>query len=479
MRCASSFVVLLQETMDNVEETHQQNDPSSSSSPTPTEIISLAIEMGYKVRREEVSKTLFFEEISPDFGMPPCLINIYYTTRSIMTYLNHPSKKGSNELWRSNAYDDIDELRKFFVNPRIHSGKGYRNANKAVRGCVKCGEMKQRTEFSINQWKNKGPDLNKCKNCCDIEKKQRESATGAKEEDSPYPVLSMDNLRLHNDNNNTTGSNRNSNNTKKKNSKTTPFLTDRMERRQFNCPECPKHGRGKYVFFKKVPVTKPICKCPQCKKVTRGKCKRLYAIPKGNEKGYGLYKCNKCGDKWGSSRAISNCGQQCHNCDIGGIESFIRPFRIEIPKTKKSYYKGNAPRTTTNMAGMKRVPKESIPEDQADERQYDESDRRRHNNNDGDGGFVGGGDGSGGSSSSSYDIVKREECHQRSACLGEIATIHAYVSDDAPVWRQHGGAFEIQLRLLQVGPCLKYPVVCLAGFAEVLSGTFEIGLRCR
>ena len=64
-----------------------------------------------------------------------------------------------------------------------------------------------------------------------------------------------------------------------------------LERRQFNCPTCPKEGRGKHVFFKRVPKMKPICKCPKCKKI-KDDCERLYPIPKGEEKGYGKIYCH-------------------------------------------------------------------------------------------------------------------------------------------------------------------------------------------
>ena len=93
----------------------------------------------------------------------------------------------------------------------------------------------------------------------------------------------------------------------------------------------------------------------------------LYPIPKGSEKGYGLYKCSECGDKWGSSRAVGNIGQQCLRCAEAGKVSLIPPFRIEVPK-KKRY----ARRT------YKRVPKEPILEDEVDKREYGEADRLRN-----------------------------------------------------------------------------------------------------
>jgi len=132
-------------------------------SPEATEVATLALCLGYQERRPEVNNTLFFEQTDPEEGTAPILINIYYTTRSIMTYLNHPTT-GPNELWRSNAYENVWELELILQNPRMHTGKGYRNKGNAVRGCTICGIFKKRAEYSKNQWKL-GPDVNKCKDC--------------------------------------------------------------------------------------------------------------------------------------------------------------------------------------------------------------------------------------------------------------------------------------------------------------------------
>ncbi len=279
----------------------KRNSPNNPPNPQirPDEIIALAKSLGYSERRTSVSYTLFFREDNPAHDMPPVLLNVYYTTRSIMTYLNHPTA-GSNELWRSNAYKDLDELKSFLENPRRHSGKGYRNKNKAVRGCVSCGSFKQRNEYSKNQW-TKGPDVNRCKACMDDymnEKNNAANAGGAPKDDyynhdteddihesssviselsdalsgvyiDEYPSLTSDLLNAHN---------------KKIQSSTKNNKREKLERRQFNCPECPKQGRGKHVFFKRVPMYKPVVKCPKCKRVKGGKCNRLYPVPKASEK---------------------------------------------------------------------------------------------------------------------------------------------------------------------------------------------------
>lgn len=57
----------------------------------------------------------------------PVRINIYLTTMTVGTFLNHP-KKGRTQLFRKNV--DLDLLEKIFENPRIHSNKGYSKRKK-------------------------------------------------------------------------------------------------------------------------------------------------------------------------------------------------------------------------------------------------------------------------------------------------------------------------------------------------------------
>ena len=80
-------------------------------------------------------------------SQPLAAVNIYYTTRSLMTKLDHPTK-GDNQLWRSAVYNTEQELRALLLDPRLHTGKGYRAAENATRGCVQCGEMKLRRRVS-------------------------------------------------------------------------------------------------------------------------------------------------------------------------------------------------------------------------------------------------------------------------------------------------------------------------------------------
>jgi len=143
--------------------------------PSPAEIKNIASDYGYVERRNEVSSTLFFKERYPVQPDCPILINVFYTTRGIMTKLPHPSN-GYNQLWRSSAYDSIDSLCTLFENPRTHTGKGYRQAQDAVRGCCDCGDQKKRTEFSKNQWR-KGPGQSKCLVCVQGGETNHETAT--------------------------------------------------------------------------------------------------------------------------------------------------------------------------------------------------------------------------------------------------------------------------------------------------------------
>ena len=83
------------------------------------DIIAIAFECGYVQYRPMVSATLYFEQRDPPFvenddgtttAATPIKINVYYTTRSLMTHLPHPTH-GTNQMWRSGAYQTAAELR--------------------------------------------------------------------------------------------------------------------------------------------------------------------------------------------------------------------------------------------------------------------------------------------------------------------------------------------------------------------------------
>lgn len=271
------------------------------------------VDYGYVERRPEASFTLFFAERSPSDPTHPTLINIYYTTRGIMTKCNHP-EKGYNELWRVSAYDSLASLAMLFEDPRTHTGKGYRNVKSKpmTRGCVQCGYSMVRSEFTEEMWMA-GVHKCICRQCCAAHASrggENGTATGVGGEGGDSTTANGGNKKTRN----TKASNGNKNSSNNNNHNIVPTLVlsedalrehnrstststsggdggggkrGGVERRQFNCPICPTEGRGKNVFFKNVPVDKPIVKCPKCKKAKSGKCDRLYPIPKGEEKGYG------------------------------------------------------------------------------------------------------------------------------------------------------------------------------------------------
>lgn len=373
--------------------------------PTVMEIKALAEDYGYNERREEVSCTLFFKETNPENPNCPSLINIFYTTRGIMTHLAHPTQ-GYNSLWRSSAYDSLETLAMLFENPRAHTGKGYRQAKEAVRGCAKCGLQKKRMEYSANQWKA-GPGKAACSECVSPNTNQQQISTKNKENGGNnnimegFPRLSEGALKQHDRG-------------------ITTRVKNEIERRQFNCPVCPEEGRGKNVFFKKVPADKPIVKCPKCKKAKQSDCERLYPIPKGEEKGYGHYRCGGCKSTWGSSRAIGNIGQQCRVCDIAGNSAqFIRPFRMEVYKSGNG---GGISGGGTRPAGKgrKRIPREPIGEDDETANSYGAADQMRFTNRGGNA-LAGTGGGGAGRSFDWVDVQEEEPVQETAPAASRLS----------------------------------------------------------
>lgn len=49
-------------------------------------------------------------------------VNVYLTTMTVGTCLIHPKKKAT-QLFRKNV--DLKALEEIFINPRVHTGKGY------------------------------------------------------------------------------------------------------------------------------------------------------------------------------------------------------------------------------------------------------------------------------------------------------------------------------------------------------------------
>jgi hypothetical protein len=69
--------------------------------------------LGYQENQPEVNNTFFFKEMDPVVAKVSSLINICYTTKSIVTYLNHTTTN-TNKLWRSNAYENLWNFNEFF-----------------------------------------------------------------------------------------------------------------------------------------------------------------------------------------------------------------------------------------------------------------------------------------------------------------------------------------------------------------------------
>lgn len=78
-----------------------------------------------EVQFNETSRVIAFERITPD-AMMPCRINVYYTTGTVATCLNHP-RSGKTQLFRRNQ--TLDDLSAIFANPRQHTGVGYYRRN--------------------------------------------------------------------------------------------------------------------------------------------------------------------------------------------------------------------------------------------------------------------------------------------------------------------------------------------------------------
>ena len=79
-----------------------------------TNVISLALANGYKERRPETSSTLFFSKGTLENAI---LLNIFHTTRGVMTHIDHPTS-GKNSLWRAAAYDSLEDLDLLLKDPR-------------------------------------------------------------------------------------------------------------------------------------------------------------------------------------------------------------------------------------------------------------------------------------------------------------------------------------------------------------------------
>ncbi len=70
-----------------------------------------------EITLNETSKVISFQTDANE------RINVYYTTRTVGTALNHPNQ-GATQLFRRRC--SSEELREIMQNPRVHTGKGYK-----------------------------------------------------------------------------------------------------------------------------------------------------------------------------------------------------------------------------------------------------------------------------------------------------------------------------------------------------------------
>ena len=81
-----------------------------------------------EIQFNETSRVVAFETTPTGTPGPKCRVNVYYTTGTVATCLDHP-RRGKTQLFRRDqTSDDLDAL---FRDPRRHTGAGYfRNRSK-------------------------------------------------------------------------------------------------------------------------------------------------------------------------------------------------------------------------------------------------------------------------------------------------------------------------------------------------------------
>ena len=135
---------------------------------TLTEVRYIAFCLQYKeVQCDERPPVIAFEKGENEERMR---INVYYTTGTVTSYLNHPRLK-KNQLQRREV-TTLEELEQIFMNPRVHTGKGYHRKVRQdkpgqERYCVLCEAMKPATQFSGNQLKALAHERC-CKECIEL-----------------------------------------------------------------------------------------------------------------------------------------------------------------------------------------------------------------------------------------------------------------------------------------------------------------------
>lgn len=102
-------------------------DPPEYESPSPAAVLplssvrSVAESEGYSESYfNENSKVISF--CKPGDTTERVRINVYYTTGTVATCINHP-KQGRTQLFRRNV--SLEQLKEILTNPRVHTGQGY------------------------------------------------------------------------------------------------------------------------------------------------------------------------------------------------------------------------------------------------------------------------------------------------------------------------------------------------------------------
>ena len=132
---------------------------------SPDQVRAIAAEHEYP----EISHNTTSRVIS--FRHDTTRINVYYTTGTVGTCLNHPTK-GKTQLFRRNIVT-LEQLEAIFRNPRKHTGQGYYTRNNASQ------EWKLTVSKNRNNSNNNNRNNNKMKTITDMARRWEYVATAA------------------------------------------------------------------------------------------------------------------------------------------------------------------------------------------------------------------------------------------------------------------------------------------------------------
>ena len=83
------------------------------------------------------------------------LVRVWYTTGTVGTYLKHPPTQRKTQLFRR-GIDSIDALHSIFINPRVHTGLGYKRVKRPAPTvpCLACGKLYQSASGSVQHFES-------------------------------------------------------------------------------------------------------------------------------------------------------------------------------------------------------------------------------------------------------------------------------------------------------------------------------------